>query len=141
MEEIGRTNIFLLMLSVLRDLPQEQKSSSDTPVGGSISWLFHLVFLTLGHCHKIVQCHADPDVNGDRLSFCCAPILPPEKWYQMPFGGDVWMMPRWYSRMLPDRRGPGRTYSFVKEILGFTKSNKTATITKPHTPRTIPLLI
>lgn len=75
MEEIGRTSIFFGGCLCSEISPEEQKSSSGTPVGGSVSWLLHLVFLSLGHYYKIVPGHADPDVCGDRVSSCCAPVL------------------------------------------------------------------
>lgn len=66
---------FLLMLSVLIDLTQEQKSSPDTLVEGSVSMLSHLVFLTLLHCCKITPLPADTDVHEIWVVFCSAPAF------------------------------------------------------------------
>lgn len=73
--EDWRTSIFFGGCLCSKISPQEQKSSSGTPVEGSVSWPLHLVFLSLGHYCKIVPGHADPDVCGDRVSSCCAPVL------------------------------------------------------------------
>lgn len=132
MEEIGRTSIFVRSCLCWEISPQEQKSSSDTPVEGSVFWPLHLVFLSLGHYCKIVPGRADPDVCGDRVSVLLesgtrCPLGPVYGWCHV-CSLDCCLTVR--SRENPH---------VVKEILDFMNQQQQQQQQQAHTHSTIPL--